>query len=1171
MARPWRPEPEVLHALHNIFGVARYERMLLLRTTRFRILGSVGVVLPLLIGIGLAVLEARGIEFSSALGMGAFIPFYVYSYLQAVVIAFIVGDFRAADERAEIYEVIAGRPISTAELVIGKYLGVVGAMSTLSIAVLLLTVAIQAAKLSLLDSPFTIKPYLIYLFVMTLPALIYMSALTFFLGAVFRQQTAVALLTIAYALAVLFYLGEGYGGIWDFGAFFAPLFYSDMVGLGDLTRVIDQRLFYLALGLFFFGLSIERYPRLSQSLAWAWVGRSMALAGLVAAVGLYQYMQAQDEGDVAYRQRLLAEQYRFAELLAPQVEHYGFDIALAGEQAPLVAQVQMRLYNYHDAALDSLIFTLNPGLALQSVQDSLGNALAWTRGETVICVQAPMAAGAERVLTLVYDGTIERQGFDLLRDETRLQKSKWPFIKGDLTAWIRDESVFLPPRSRWYPIAGVAYHPQEPAPPSFATADISVSVPKGLEVVAQGEPTGKQQRDDRSISTWKVEYPVPQFSLNAGQYEVYETTVGEVDYALYVHASHLRPIRFFLDAPEKVTETIDQVFGAMEQETGLSYPYGRLSIVEVPFLVQWYYEGWEESGGLVQPGVLMVEEDVLMGHRFQRDFDARLQRQRGNEDKAQIKKDVLVGAIFQDFLSPEGGRSGLFRSPLVQLWSFDRGFSGENADLVARGLPLYMHEDVSSDLRVAMFSSRFGGRLSGGMARMISSMMRSRGGMGRRGPGGGMAQPVADTGPAWDTLVVEMQQNSLAEMDKQTEPELYRAILKAKSLTIFRVIKSVLGADKFIKALGVFNEDNKYGQVSFADFEDSVIPDGEIGRQKIDVQQLVHDWIYGTHVPGYTLTRATAKKMDDGWGEVVYQVIVRIKNGEPGPGFVEVQAIGREDQGSKSVMIEGGQEVEVSMVLFARPFRVMVEPFFAKNQRPIVAALSIPEKVFQGYPKSYVRVVDDAENFFSEIVVDNDDEGFSMPIRRVRRFLRPGLKGDNWQVQQLPFAFGRYETNFRWKQPGDGAQPAVWATELPVSGDYDVAYYFVPSQFGRRFGLNLAESFSLSVTHGGVTDTLAMKAETLNGGWNLLGRFHFEEGEEARVELSDQASGRLYADAMRWRWVDPDNPEAAYEEDVGSFGNWRGRGGRGGRSGRGWRGGARSQASGITSWLNRLF
>ena len=113
-----------------------------------------------------------------------------------------------------------------------------------------------------------------------------------------------------------------------------------------------------------------------------------------------------------------------------------------------------------------------------------------------------------------------------------------------------------------------------------------------------------------------------------------------------------------------------------------------------------------------------------------------------------------------------------------------------------------------------------------------------------------------------------------------------------------------------------------------------------------------------------------------------------------------------------------------------------------------------------------------------------------MPIRRVQRYLRPGLKGDNWQVQELPLAFGRYETNFRWKQPGDGAQPAVWTATLPKDGDYDVAYYFVPSQFSRRFGLNLAESFSLAVAHGGEVDTLALKSEALTGGWNLLGRFH---------------------------------------------------------------------------------
>ena len=79
----------------------------------------------------------------------------------------------------------------------------------------------------------------------------------------------------------------------------------------------------------------------------------------------------------------------------------------------------------------------------------------------------------------------------------------------------------------------------------------------------------------------------------------------------------------------------------------------------------------------------------------------------------------------------------------------------------------------------------------------------------RGGGPGGTRQAAANTGPVWDTLVVEMQQNSLAEMDKDAEPSLYRAILKAKSLSIFRVIKSVVGADRFIEGVGTFDENNK--------------------------------------------------------------------------------------------------------------------------------------------------------------------------------------------------------------------------------------------------------------------------------------------------------------------------------------------------------------------------
>ena len=147
-----------MKVLSNILGVANYERKMLLRTTRFRILGGIGVAIPVAVGGFLAVLEANGVELESTVGLGAYVPFYIYSYLQAVMIAFIVGDFRASDERAGVYEVVGSRPISTTELVAGKYLGVVGALLTLSLGILGLTLAIQAAKISGTGNPFTLRP-----------------------------------------------------------------------------------------------------------------------------------------------------------------------------------------------------------------------------------------------------------------------------------------------------------------------------------------------------------------------------------------------------------------------------------------------------------------------------------------------------------------------------------------------------------------------------------------------------------------------------------------------------------------------------------------------------------------------------------------------------------------------------------------------------------------------------------------------------------------------------------------------------------------------------------------------------------------------------------------------------------------------------------------------------
>jgi len=1017
---------------------------------------------------------------------------------------------------------------------------------------------IQAAKLSLVGAPFIFAPFAYYFFLMMLPALIFMSALTFSLGAILQNRTAVALLSVGYVITVLFYLGTRYGGIFDFGAFFAPLFYSDMLSVGDISRLLQIRVMYLALSVVFLGLAVACYPRLPNPGLGGKVGHAMALFGLVATLGAYTVIAKGDAARLDRRADLLATQISHADMPVATVRHYDVDLALMNADTPLAAEVGMRLANDNDVALERLIFTLNPGLELDSVRDGRGAALPFEVEGSVIRVDLPVPLQPEREIdvTMSYEGNIDREGFDLMRGAARLEKWDGPIHKGELTAWIEDGSAFLPPRSRWYPVPGVDYGHHGTRPVSFSTARVAVDVPAGLEIITQGEPvapadagaSGEEETvpaadasgtgGGRRRHVWEVTRPVPGLSLNVDTYDIIEAEIAGTLVSLYVAPIHMPQLEFFEDAIDEITSFVEQLLTTMESETGLPYPYPRLSIVEIPFLVQWYYEGWEESGGLTQPGILMIEEDALIERlsRLKSSFRRTVNSERGRgQNPARLKRDLLASAVFTAFLSSDrrsGNSGGLFRSPLVQLWSFNREFVGANAALLSRGMPVYMQEDVTASMRSLIFErdGKTGrARGSGGSgARLQDQGMDGSGSISRSGSIGDGSQV------SWDATLAAMQRDSLADLDAAADPDLYRAVLDAKGLTMFRVIEAVVGSGAFIDAIGAFGASTAYEQVSFDDFERAVVPSGAAaGADNTDLGRLIRDWVHGTEIPGYTITRVTTLKRENTWGAVVYQVMVRLRNGEPGRGFVQIQLVGAEDTVSKNILIEGGQEVEVSMVLGVRPRRVTIEPFLAKNRRQIGVLLRVPEEVTEGPADTYVRVVTEEEAAYTETIVDNEDEGFSMPIRRLRRYLRPGLQGDNWRVYRHDYAFGRYETNYRSRPAGDGAQPAIWSTHLPHTGLYEVAYYYLPGRVNGRFvRYRAAHTFPITLFHAGGETTLMLDGDRLEPGWNSLGSFRFDADVEARVELSDAADGRVYADAIRWRYVDPDNPDAFHYDKI---------------------------------------
>ena len=405
-------------------------------------------------------------------------------------------------------------------------------------------------------------------------------------------------------------------------------------------------------------LAIARYPRLPQPGLAAKVGHVLALGGVFAAVALYGNMARHDVAVEHYRTDLFATQISYGDAPVATVLNYELEVEIMKGGVPLAARAELQLANVNDVTLSTLIFTLNPGLAISSVADADGADLPFEIDGSVVRITptTALAPHAEMTISMAYAGDIDREGFDLLRSAARIEKWQGPIHKGDLTAWIRERSAFLPPRSRWYPVPGVDYGNADTRPVSFFTGRISVDAPAGVEIITQGAPTTEAGGErGRALSVWDITWPVPQLSLNMGEYEIFSAEAGGIDVVLYVHPHHVAQLELFEDATEEVVGLVEQLLTAMAQETGLPYPYDRLAVVEVPFLVQWYYEGWEESGGLTQPGVLMIEEDTLVSQmkRMTQRVNRTMNSERGqSQDPARIKRDQLATAAYCKEFSP---------------------------------------------------------------------------------------------------------------------------------------------------------------------------------------------------------------------------------------------------------------------------------------------------------------------------------------------------------------------------------------------------------------------------------------------------------------------------------------------------------------------------------------
>ena len=117
--------------------------------------------------------------------------------------------------------------------------------------------------------------------------------------------------------------------------------------------------------------------------------------------------------------------------------------------------------------------------------------------------------------------------------------------------------------------------------------------------------------------------------------------------------------------------------------------------------------------------------------------------------------------------------------------------------------------------------------------------------------------------------------------------------------------------------------------------------------------------------------------------------------------------------------------------------------------------------------------------------------------------------------------FGVYERTARCLKAGKGDSRAIWRVKIPDDGYYDVYCHFFDrlrkysARARSRYGLDRTE-YHYTIHHSEGSSEAVLKFEQCDDGWNLVGRYFFEEGE-AIIELSDESpAGYIIADAVKW-------------------------------------------------------
>ena len=1106
-------------SLKNIRIIAQYESKILWRNWFFRIVAIGGILFMTFFNMAVFSTFGNARWFFISNGWG--IPYanmLISGIGQAATVIFLATGTIVKNKKIDTNEVFFVRPMSNIDYILGKAFAIFKLFFWLNFGLL------SVGLIFNLTNPiaaFNWQAYIVYPLLISMPTVVFATGISFFLATVLRNQPVSIILLVGLTAVLLIYFFGKYENAFDYMGFRLQVFASEISGFSNLKAILWQRGTYFLAGIGFMFATSVFLSRLSNHRRNQYVFGVIALI-FMAAAGLQMKNLLQQRSDsIALRSELIDVNGQWAQ--RANVTFLSNHITLTHDGSTIGAAARIQAKNDHQSALDTVFFTLNPGLTVTGVQLN-GEEVTTSRQQHIISFapDTPIAAGSVVNLDIAYAGTIteETAHLEVSQDRIEDEKSRFIYSVDKRYAFLQPNFVLLTNDVLWYPGTQVGYSKVAPLKSNnFLDFKLDVKTSGPNIPVSQGAITVSES----GVYQFRPEALLPQISLAIGQYQQKSITVDSVDYMIYHMPGMDQFTTYFDEVGDTLGSLITDLNNAYQQERKLRYPFKRMQLVEVPVQFHAYDKIYTAHQSYVQPETIYLPEKGGSGSAFdfKRQFE-QMDRQARRNNQVMSDKEKQAN-VFSDLVKK------VFTKQLNSDWWFDGRDSDEADYSVFANFYNYNTGIASQDWPI----------LDRNLSGYLTQEVKSRNDFSRNLNGISFAEECNQL----------MATSNIMEI--LTKEEDFSKILKSISLKgeyLFSYLGQVIGEEAFREFLFNHIANSQHQLASYQSLREEMI------RQfDLDIEPIIKQIYFDTEQPSFLIDNVQKYEILDG-DRKRYQITFDVENTGSNDGVIKVTFNSKDlvnefgfiqrseeapeiDFSERLAVVKAGDTKQIGFVLDGRPKQLSINTLVSQNI-PSVILINTGQFDLRENMKPFdgERIISKKdEKLQYEVIVDNEDDGFSTfsPIKDT--YLKSYMDARNpsdkkyygiwrrsyakWLATTGSNFYGQHIRSAHFTRSGKGEKITTWEPTLKEEGFYDLYSFMMgknQNQLTNSRNQNKKFTYHYIINHGDGTDEITFNLSNAERGWNYLGSYYFST-EGGSVVLTDECDLRtVYADAIKW-------------------------------------------------------